>query len=93
MNLGHLKYFLGIEVSLSKEGIFLFQRKYALNLLQETNISACQSTDIPMEEGLKLCIMVDQVLVDKARYQRLVGRLMYLTHTRPDLAYILSIIS
>ena len=46
-----------------------------------------------MEEGLKLCIESNQVLVDKGRYQRLVGRLMYLAHTRPDLAYALSIVS
>ena len=46
-----------------------------------------------MEEGLKLCIELNQVLIDKGRYQRLVGRLMYLAHTRLDLAYALSIVS
>ena len=46
-----------------------------------------------MEEGLKLCIESNQVPVDKGRYQRLIGRLMYLAHTRPDLAYALSIVS
>ena len=40
-DLGHLKYFLGIEVSRSDKGIFLSQRKYALDLLQETGMSAC----------------------------------------------------
>ena len=92
-DLGPLKYFLGIEVSRSNKGIFLSQRKYALDLLQETGMSACQPTDTPVEEGLKLCIESNQVPVDKGRYQRLVGRLMYLAHTRPDLAYALSIVS
>ncbi|XP_048234317.1 uncharacterized mitochondrial protein AtMg00810-like [Ricinus communis] len=92
-DLGCLKYFLGIEVSRSKKGIFLSQRKYALDLLHETGMSACQLVDSPVEEGLKLCIEVDQVPVDKGKYQRLVGRLMYLAHTRPDLAYALSIVS
>ncbi|KAL6329631.1 hypothetical protein AAG906_022852 [Vitis piasezkii] len=78
-DLGPLKYFLGIEVSRSSEGIFLSQRKYALDILQETGMSGCQPVNTPIEEGLKLC--------------RLVGRLMYLAHTRPDLAYALSVVS
>ncbi|KAH9656598.1 retrovirus-related pol polyprotein from transposon RE1 [Citrus sinensis] len=91
-DLGALKYFLGIEVSRSKGGIFLSQRKYALDLLHETGMTACQPIDTPIEEGLKFCITSDQVPVDKGRYQRLIGRLMYLSHTRPDLAYALSVI-
>ncbi|KAH9666171.1 retrovirus-related pol polyprotein from transposon RE1 [Citrus sinensis] len=92
-DLGALKYFLGIEVSRSKGGIFLSQRKYALDLLHETGMTACQPIDTPIEEGLKFCITSDQVPVDKGRYQRLIGRLMYLSHTRPDLAYALSVVS
>ncbi|RVW26217.1 Retrovirus-related Pol polyprotein from transposon RE1 [Vitis vinifera] len=90
-DLGPLKYFLGIEVSRSSEGIFLSQRKYALDLLQETGMSGCQPVNTPIEEGMKLCIEPNQVSTDKGRYQRLVGRLMYLTHIRPDLAYALSV--
>jgi hypothetical protein len=92
-DLGPLKYFLGIEVSRSNKGIFLCQRKYTLDLLQETGMSACQPVDAPIKEGLKLCVEPNQVPADKVRYQRLVGRLMYLAHTRPDLAYALSVIS
>ncbi|KAH9764942.1 retrovirus-related pol polyprotein from transposon RE1 [Citrus sinensis] len=92
-DLDALKYFLGIEVSRSKGGIFLSQRKYALDLLHETGMTACQPIDTPIEEGLKFCITSDQVPVDKGRYQRLIGRLMYLSHTRPDLAYALSVVS
>lgn len=92
-DLGPLKYFLGIEVSRSTKGIFLSQRKYTLDLLEETGMSACQPIDTPLDGGLKLFFEPDQVPVDKRRYQRLVGRLMYLAHTRPDLAYALSVIS
>ena len=60
-DLGPLKYFLGIEVSRSSEGIFLSQRKYALDLLQETRMSGCQPVDTPIEEGLKLCVEPNQV--------------------------------
>ena len=56
-------------------------------------MSACQPADTPVEEGLKLCIETNQVPVDKGRYQRLVRRLMYLAHARPDLAYALSIVN
>ncbi|RVW12247.1 Retrovirus-related Pol polyprotein from transposon RE1 [Vitis vinifera] len=92
-DLGPLKYFLGIEVSRSSEGIFLSQRKYALDLLQEIGMSGCQPINTSIEEGLKLCVEPNQVSTDKGRYQRLVGRLMYLAYTRPDLAYALSVVS
>ncbi|RVX09224.1 Retrovirus-related Pol polyprotein from transposon RE1 [Vitis vinifera] len=62
-----------------------------LDLLQETGMSGCQPINTPIEEGLKLCVEPNQVSTDKGRYQRLVGRLMYLAHTRPDLAYALSV--
>nr|KYP34567.1 hypothetical protein KK1_044462 [Cajanus cajan] len=92
-DLGPLKYFLGIEVSRSKTGLFLSQRKYILDLLRETGMEGCYPTTTPLEEGLKLCLEPNQVPVDKGRYQRLVGRLMYLAHTRPDLTYALSVVS
>ena len=92
-DLGPLKYFLGIEVSRSSEGIFLSQRKYALDLLQETGMSGCQPVNTLIEESLKLCVELNQVSTDKERYQRFVGRLMYLVHTRLDLAYALSVVS
>lgn len=92
-DLGDLKYFLGIEVSRCKSGIFLSQRKYTLDLLQETGMSACQPVETPLEEGLKLGIDLNQVPADKGRYQRLVGQLMHLAHTRPDLAHVLGVVS
>ena len=64
-DLSHLKYFFGIEVSRSDKGIFLSQRKYALDLLQETGMSACQPADTPVEEGLKLCVETNQVALIK----------------------------
>ena len=76
-DLGELKYFLEIEVSRSKKGIFLSQRKYALDLLNETSMTACSPASTPMEENLKLCVHSNQVLANKECYQRLVGRLMY----------------
>ncbi|RDX86519.1 hypothetical protein CR513_32141, partial [Mucuna pruriens] len=55
-DLGHLKYFLGIEVAQSKEGIVISQRKYALDILQETSMSNCRPVDSPMDPNMKLMV-------------------------------------
>ena len=64
-DLGPLKYFLGIEVSRSKEGVFLSQRKYALDLPSEIGMTACSPASTPKEENLKLGIYLDQVPTNK----------------------------
>ena len=92
-DLGALKYFLGIEVSRSKHGLFLSQRKYVLDLLSETGNSACQPVGTPIEMNHGLSIYPDQTPANKERYQKLVGKLIYLTHTRPDLSYAVSVVS
>jgi hypothetical protein len=92
-NLCILKYFLEIEVSPSHKEIFLCKKIYTLDLLQETSMLAYQLVDTLVEESLKLYVESNQILTNKGRYQRLVGRLVYLAHTRSDLAYALSIIN
>ncbi|KAA0052170.1 Cysteine-rich RLK (receptor-like protein kinase) 8 [Cucumis melo var. makuwa] len=76
-DLGNLKYFLGIEVARSKEGIFVSQRKYTLDLLTETGMLGCRLADTPIEFNCKLGNSDDQVPVDKEQYQRLVGKLIF----------------
>ena len=92
-NLGGLKYFLGIEVIRSNKGIFLSQRKYILDLLSEVGLLKCKPVDTPIIQNHKLGIYPDQKSTDKRRYQRLVGKLIYLSHTRPDIAYAVSVVS
>ncbi|XP_059277718.1 uncharacterized mitochondrial protein AtMg00810-like [Lycium ferocissimum] len=91
-DLGKLQYFLGIEVARSNRGIFISQRKYILDLLKETGMTSCKPAESPMESNHKLQSGVGKS-VDKERYQRLVGRLIYLSHTRPDIAYSVSLVS
>ncbi|XP_070672530.1 uncharacterized mitochondrial protein AtMg00810-like [Malus domestica] len=91
-DLGGLKYFLGIKVARSKQGIFLSQRKYVLNLLAETEMLDCKSADSPIVQNHHLAMHLNQVPTNKDRYQRLVGRLIYLSHTRPD-TYAVSVVS
>jgi len=92
-DLGTLKYFLGIEVARSKHGVFISQRKFILDLLKETRMLECKATDNPVEVNVKIGECGESPLVDKGRYQRLVGRLIYLSHTRPDIAYAVSVVS
>ncbi|CAL8115437.1 unnamed protein product [Prunus armeniaca] len=92
-DLGDLKYFLGVEVARLSKGIFLSQRKYVLDLLKETGMLGCKPVETPIVEKHNLCLDPEQELVDKGRYQKLVGRLIYLAHTRPNIAYVVSVVS
>ncbi|RVW64704.1 Retrovirus-related Pol polyprotein from transposon RE1 [Vitis vinifera] len=86
-DLGALKYFLGMEFARSKEGIFVNQRKYVLDLLDETSMLGCKPAETPIEPNVKLQPTKTKNVKDQNRYQRLVGRLIYLSHTRPDIAF------
>jgi hypothetical protein len=92
-DLGALKYFLDIKVARSKQGIFLSQRKYILDILTDIGMLASKPADTPMELNHQLGEYPDQVPINKERYQRLLGKLIYLGHTRPDIAYAVSVVS
>jgi len=92
-DLGKLKYFLGMEFARSKEGIFLNQRKYILDLLTETGMTGCKAAEAPMDPNVKLKSAAKDEITYRERYQRLAGRLIYLSHTRPDITFVVSVIS
>ncbi|KAL0536844.1 hypothetical protein IC582_025807 [Cucumis melo] len=69
-DLGNLKYFLGMEVARPKEGIFVSQRKYTLDLLTETGMLGCRPADTPIEFNCKLGNSDDQVPFMKAPYEK-----------------------
>ena len=77
----------------SKQGIFISQQKYVTNLLKETGKTACKPESTSIDPNLRLREAEKDAKVDKEMYQRLVGRLIYLSHTRPDIAYAVSVIS
>ncbi|RVW69137.1 Retrovirus-related Pol polyprotein from transposon RE1 [Vitis vinifera] len=92
-DLGNLKYFLGMEVARSRKGIVVSQRKYILDLLKKTGMLGCKPIDTPMDSQKKLGIEKESTPVDRGRYQWLVGRLIYLSHTRPDIGFAVSAVS
>ena len=86
-DLGFMHYFLGLEVWQKPDEIFLTQRKYAVDILQRFGMQDCKSMSIPMTTNLtKLRDSASSSQsVDSTLYRQLIGSLMYLVHTRPDI--------
>ncbi|XP_070005358.1 uncharacterized mitochondrial protein AtMg00810-like [Nicotiana sylvestris] len=99
-DLGDLKYFLGIEFFRSQEGIVMCQRKYSLEIVSKLGLAGAKPATTPLEFNHKLTSIefdkqipnvrstVEKELEDKGGYQRLVGRLLYLTMTRSNIAFV-----
>ncbi|GJY44012.1 ribonuclease H-like domain-containing protein [Tanacetum coccineum] len=89
-DLGKLYFFLGIEVIETDKELILTQRKYCMQLLHEFGLSACKPISVPMPPNFILPFKPtdeDPFLENTTDYQQLIGNLIYLTHTRPDIAY------
>jgi len=82
-----------IEVVESAFGIVIDQRKYALNILTETTMLDYRPCDTPMYPNIKLLPGQGEPLKDPKRYRRLVGKLNYLTITRLDITFAVSVVS
>ena len=92
-DIGHLYYFLGLQVLQFKEGISLSQSKYACDLLRHFHIEYCKSAPSPFQSRAKISVTCNSPEVDATLYHQLVGKLLYLTHTHPDLSFVVGLIS
>ena len=92
---------MGIEFLRSNKGIVMNQRKYALEMISEVGLAAAKPVMTPLECNMKLTsvefdegnVTTDDLFTDINKYQRLVGKLLYLTNTRPDIAFAVQSLS
>jgi hypothetical protein len=92
-DLGPMHYFLGLEVWQSPKKIFLNQGKYAVEILKRFDMLECKAMNTPMETNLKLLVDTSSELVDATLYRQIIGSLMYLTNTRPDICFAVNTLS
>jgi hypothetical protein len=92
-DIGLLSFYLGIEVHQGDSGITLRQTTYANRVVELAGLTDCNPSLTPMEDRLKLSRDSTTDEVDATQYQRLVGSLRYLTHTRSDLAFSVGYVS
>jgi hypothetical protein len=83
-----LNYYLGIEVEQGSRDITLCQSAYAKMLLEQSGMSVCKGVQASMEERLKLSKDSTTTKVDATQYQSIVSGLRYLTHTRPNISFV-----
>uniref|UniRef100_A0A2N9H0E6 CCHC-type domain-containing protein n=1 Tax=Fagus sylvatica TaxID=28930 RepID=A0A2N9H0E6_FAGSY len=92
-DLGHLSYFLGLEVSSDSTGYYLSQAKYASDLLSRAGLTDTKVVSTPLEMNARLTPLDGTPLRDATLYRQLVGSLVYLTVTRPDIAHAVHLVS
>ena len=92
-DLGLLKNFLGLEIEKNERDIKMSQPHYASDVLKKFNMAECNASKSPFLSGIKMHEFGNSPLVDFTLYRQLVGSLLYLTHTRPDLSYVVSVVA
>ena len=91
--LGRLKHFLGLEIDYSRHGLFLCQQKYATDLLQIFGMLDCKPITTPIEVNAKLCTVEGKNLEESSMYKQIVGSLIYLTLTHPNITFAVGMAS
>jgi hypothetical protein len=91
-DLGELHYFLGVEVTKTKEGILLMQQKYATELLKRAGMFGCKPCSTPLSTSDELSAHAGDLLGpnDATNYRSIVGGLLYLMLTRPDISFLVN---
>ena len=82
-----------MEIVIFREGVSVSQRKYIIGLLTETCILGCRHTVTPIEFNVKLEDTCNKVSINRETYQRLMENVIYLSHTRHDILYVVISVS
>ncbi|KAL0539894.1 hypothetical protein IC582_024115 [Cucumis melo] len=85
---GELSYFLGLQIKQRSEGIFISQEKYAKNVVKEFGLDQCPHKRTPATTHVKVTKDVNGTVVDHKLYRSMIGSLLYLMTSRPDIAYV-----
>jgi hypothetical protein len=83
--MGELTFFLGIQVKQMKQGTFVHQAKYTKDLIKKFNMAELKPVSTPMSFTILLGPDEDDDAVDQREYRSMIGFLLYLTATRPDI--------
>ncbi|XP_020551111.1 uncharacterized protein LOC110012327 [Sesamum indicum] len=86
-DLDFAKYFLGLELARSTHGLLVTQQRYLSDILADVCMTDAKATSTPLPPGHKFSADVGSLLADPAAYRCLVGRLLYLDFTRPDISF------
>ena len=92
-DLGDLRYFLGIEIIRTPDGIWMSQRQYAMDMLSKYGMADCKPISVPLDQNGKVSTDAGCVLEDPTMYKKMVGSLIYITISRPDLSYAVGLVS
>jgi hypothetical protein len=88
-----MQHYIGLEFIYLSTRIFLLQNKYANKLLWRFGMENSNPVSTPMEEGLQLQLNMREKFVDQLMYQSMVGSLIFLTHSRPYISFVVSCVS
>jgi hypothetical protein len=86
---GELTIFLGIQVKQMKQGTFVHQAKYTKDLMKKFNMAELKPVSTLMSTATSLGPDEDGEVVDQRDYKRMIGSLLYLTATRPDIQFVM----
>ena len=89
-DMGMMHYFLSMKVWQNADGIFLEKGKYVVEILKRFGIMDCKAITTPMSSNLKLLSDASLEAVDATMYHQMIGSLMYLTDTRPDILFVVN---
>jgi hypothetical protein len=92
-DVGHLSYFLGLEILSSDDGFYLTQAKYTFDLLSRASLTDHKIGDTPIKLNAHLTASSGELLPNPTLYRQLVSNLFYLTVTRPDISYVVHQVS